>query len=107
MECRHEKALKFALQQLKGTFNQYILGIYLYGSYARGEQKYNSDVDLFVYVRPDTPTTIMAKMKSSVISDDYTLPDVELKISKTDFNDFNDRFSINLRRDARLLWKAP
>ncbi len=46
---RHLKAMQSALQFLtKEPYQKYIEEVYLYGSCAKGNQKYDSDVDLFV-----------------------------------------------------------
>ncbi|MGN0153709.1 MAG: nucleotidyltransferase domain-containing protein [Lachnospiraceae bacterium] len=103
---RHEKSLQYALQQLKSDdYKEYVQSIYLYGSFSRKNHKYDSDVDLFVCVRENTPAKIIAKMRSSVISDDYTLPEVELKISKSTLFSSSRQFNENLQREAQLLWE--
>ena len=43
---RHKKALDQAVQKLRTQFSNYVTAIYCYGSYARGEQKFWSDVDV-------------------------------------------------------------
>lgn len=102
---RHEKALQYALQRLQNDYSKYVCSIYLYGSFSRKEHKYNSDVDLFVCVQEDTPAKIIARMRSAVISDDYTLPEVELKVSKSGLFSSSRQFNENLQREALLLWE--
>ena len=46
---RHQKALEYALEYLNhSVFKQYINNVILYGSCARGEENYRSDVDLLI-----------------------------------------------------------
>ena len=103
---RHEKSLQYALQQLKSDdYSIYIRSVYLYGSFSRKEHKYDSDVDLFVCVQENTPTKVIARMRSAVINDDYTLPEVELKISKSGLFSSSRQFDENLQKEALLLWE--
>lgn len=104
---RHCKALDFALYVLlhDSVFSKYVDEIYLYGSCARGEQKYRSDVDLLVKVLPETPPRIMRKMRVETVADDISLPEVELKFTTgVDFST-SRQFDENIRRDGKLLWK--
>ena len=49
IEDRHQQAVEYALRILKKEpYNAYIDKIYLFGSYARKQQKYSSDVDLLI-----------------------------------------------------------
>ena len=103
---RHEQSLQYALKVLKSSiFSPYIKKIYLYGSYARKEQNYQSDVDLLIFITESTPTQMIAKMRHAVISEDYTLPEVELKFTKSDRFSSSYQFNKNIERDAILLWE--
>jgi hypothetical protein len=59
---RHDQSLKHALHVLKKDFFEYIDRIYLYGSCARSQQRYSSDVDLLVVVSEDTPSRVMGQL---------------------------------------------
>lgn len=48
---RHKKALDQAVQKLRTQFSNYVTAIYCYGSYARGEQKFWSDVVFWLRYR--------------------------------------------------------
>ena len=104
-ECRHEQSLKYAINVLTKDYWEYVHCIYLYGSYARKDHKYNSDVDLFVCVSENTTARVAAHMRSDVVPDDYNLPIVELMISKSGLRNPSPQFMRNLERDAILLWK--
>lgn len=103
MDQRHEQSLLHALDILKQEcYKKYIRAIYLYGSCARGEQKYHSDVDLFL--DDDVPDGVVREMRSEVVPH-YTLPEVELKTSKSDEFSSSYHFNKNIERDGRLLWE--
>ena len=102
---RHRQATLYALRILLGeNFSPYIQEVYLYGSCARGEEKYRSDVDLLVKVVPKTPARIMRRMKAEAVPDDCELPEVDVKgTSGGELG--SDRFEKNVEKDRRLLWK--
>lgn len=102
---RHSRSLKYALSVLGDEFREYVEEIYLYGSFARGEQRYHSDIDLLIKVKEDTTPRIMRLMRTKVIPDDFTLPEVELKFFTGKVFSSSYRFNENLRRDGKLLWK--
>lgn len=103
---RHTEALAYALNELgKEQYKQYIDAIYLYGSCARGTAKYHSDVDLFLQLKQDTPSSVIRAMKTDVNSGREELPVVELKTST--FGDFgcNRQFAENIKTEGMCLWK--
>ncbi len=103
---RHEKSLQYALDKLKNSdYSDYISCVYLYGSCSREDYKFNSDIDLFVCVHENTPAAILRKMRSDVINDDYTLPEVELMVSKSGLYSVSRQFNENLQKEAVLLWE--
>lgn len=99
---RHAKALKYALAVLQNKYGDKIQSLYLYGSCARGDQQYDSDVDILVVSDTLTKKEIH-QMKLDVISDDYTLPEVELKITDGQISD--KWFLENIKKDGVLLWE--
>lgn len=59
MDKRHEQSLLHALDVLgQERYKKYIRAIYLYGSCTRSEQKYHSDVDLFLFMDEDAPNSV-------------------------------------------------
>jgi predicted nucleotidyltransferase len=88
------------------TYVSYIDEIYLYGSCSRGNQRYDSDVDLLVQYNESYTDAIGRQMRVAVLPEDSTLPDVELKFVQGDhWKTAIDPFSQNLRKDSILLWK--
>ncbi|MBE5935025.1 MAG: nucleotidyltransferase domain-containing protein [Lachnospiraceae bacterium] len=103
---RHAKSLANALEVLScSEYKQYIEEIYLYGSCARGEQKYSSDVDLFIKVKEDTPQKVLLDMRRQVMPEDEKLPEVELKFSSTDNFSSSSQFNTNIKTEGKLLWR--
>lgn len=83
---RQQKALDFAINIIKlSPVFPYIAAVYLYGSCARGEEKPDSDVDLFLELKPSFSTRKdlripLRLLKSEVTTDDFRDPEVDLKI---------------------------
>ena len=102
MNNRHAKSLNYALSVLKqDKYKKYLKTIYLYGSCARKQQTYNSDVDLFI--QGDIPHELILKLKTEVTPKDYTLPEVELKFADEVLS--SRQFKENIEKDGVLLWK--
>ena len=56
---RQRTAAEYALKVIQSScIKPYIQSIYLYGSCARGEEKYSSDVDLFLELSESFPAGI-------------------------------------------------
>ena len=102
---RHKKALDQAVQKLRTQFSNYVTAIYCYGSYARGEQKFWSDVDVLVKVSDDTSPRIMRQMRAEVIPEQYDLPEVDLKFSSGEEFSTSYRFNENIKKEGKLIWK--
>lgn len=103
---RHMLSVQYALSVLQNEeFSKYVREVYLYGSYARGQQKYWSDVDLLIRVVANTPPKIMRKMRTEVIPEDINLPEVDLKFTMGEEYSTSYRFNENIKRDGRLIWK--
>ncbi len=102
---RHAQSLQYALNVLRQPkYKSYIRAIYLYGSCARAQQKFDSDVDLFLFLDQDTPDQLIREMRSEVIPH-YSLPEVEIKCSKGQQFSSSYHFNRNIERDGKLLWK--
>ena len=94
-----------AVRKLIEEFSEYIKEIYLYGSCARGEQKFSSDVDLFVRVQENTPTRVLRKMRIEAMPDDDNLPEVDLKFTSGENFSQSYRFNENIKKEGKLIWK--
>lgn len=82
---RFEYSLNYALTKIKTSpIKPYINDIYLYGSYARKQHRYNSDVDLLVELNENININEFReeifKLKGIVSPPDMDYPEVDLKI---------------------------
>lgn len=109
--ARSNKAIQFALAEIKKSdIGSYVQHVYLYGSCARNEQSYGSDVDLLIELDESFRTskgklTLISELRSRLSNHDEGLPDIEIKFVigeqwKTD----NTIFFSNVRRDGKKLW---
>ena len=83
---RQRNAAEYALKVIQSScIKPYIKDIYLYGSCARGQEKYSSDVDLFLELsesfrsRPELKKYLYL-LKSEVSSDNLDDAETDLKI---------------------------
>lgn len=104
---RHQMSLQYALNVLEQTqYRNCMDAIYLFGSYARGENKYNSDVDILIQYNDRFTVETGRSMRIAANPDDYRLPEVELKfVQGEEWKKKEDQFSRNLRKDAVKLWE--
>ena len=103
---RHQQSLEYALRILTGErFRTYVKAIYLYGSCARGEQKYNSDVDLLIQVLDTTSPRLMRQMCAEATPEEAELPAVELKFSSGQEFSSSYQFNENIKREGKLIWE--
>lgn len=84
-ETRHNKTLSYALQTIKQSpVSPYVSRLLVYGSFARKQHKWDSDVDLFLELSEDIPFNEfrdeLIRLKSRVSPPDLTLPEADLKI---------------------------
>lgn len=108
---RHQEALDYALATIKKSpIYPYITALYLYGSCARGEEKWNSDIDLFIvldetYKQHKELQTDLLLLKASVSTDG--LYDVETDLRTVIGDNWlhaDTLFYKNIRKDGILLW---
>lgn len=107
MTERHSKSLKFALSVLQDDEHRDVIKeVYLFGSCARGEENYQSDIDLLVIADPKITKQQIRNLKNDVCPDDYLLPEVNLIVTDS-FKDASssNQFNKNVRRDGILLWR--
>lgn len=103
---RHKKALEYASNQiLKWNYAKEIQSIYLFGSCSRGEQGYDSDVDIYIICSPNIPKSALRQLKIMVLPEDPTLPDVEVKFGFKSLDEEDDLFHKNIKKDGILLWQ--
>lgn len=107
---RHEKALEYAVRVIQNsTLADYVKELYLYGSYARSDYKYSSDIDLFLVLEDEARRyhSELLELKSEVTdADDFEGVDVDLKVTFGDaWRESNQFYHENIRRDGRNIWR--
>lgn len=109
---RHEKALCLAKQKiLCSKLSEYVKELYLYGSMARGSQKWNSDIDLFLVLEPEKKDNREIKkeiiyLKGSITDDDLDSPEIDLKVVFGDsWKSSNQTYYRNILREGKLIWQ--
>lgn len=106
-KTRFDKVLELAIGEIGDwKYKDNIEKIYLYGSCARNEARYESDVDLYIELNEDVPAADIRELKIKCNPEDWRLPDVDIKTgvgAKIIEND--DLFYRNIRGDGILLWK--
>lgn len=106
---RHEKALEYAVRVIRNSpLADYVKGLYLYGSYARGDYKYSSDIDLFLVLEEaarEYHSEIM-ELKSDVTdAEDFDGVDVDLKVTFGNaWKESSQFYHRNIRRDGKNIW---
>lgn len=90
MPTNIQEILKLYRHQLENVTNNQIKKIILFGSYARGDFKINSDIDVMILV--DTSTSEMQKCENEIYDLTYDFNcehDIEIMPVVQDVNHFN------------------
>lgn len=105
-DARFEKTIEYALSVLLSQpYREYIEAVYLFGSCARGTQRYSSDIDLLVQ-HTEKMDSAHARMLRIAVMPEMMLPEVDVKFVNGDaWKKRRDPFSRNLVREGELLWK--
>lgn len=110
---RHQRMLTQAKERIfQSPVSPYIRELYLYGSMARGEETWESDVDLFLVLdEPETGVDRELKreilyLKGSISGDDIRDPEVDLKVVFGDaWKTSSQIYYDNVRREGIKLWE--
>lgn len=84
-QLHSRKSIEYAVNVIrKSSLAPFVKALYLYGSCARGEQTYGSDVDLFLELQPDFDTQKykddVILLKGRVSPTDINMAEVDLKV---------------------------
>ena len=93
-------------RELKSLYGSRLKGTYLYGSYARGEESSDSDLDVLAVLNDFTEVgKELARVAplSSRLSLAYGIPVALMFVREQDFHSRETPFLINVRREARPL----
>lgn len=104
------KALLHMSNELKDIYGDYLVKIVLYGSYARGEQTAESDVDIAVILKDGNTEKMHDDMTDVVV--DYELDQgVTMSVIPIEFEQYTAwnktlPFYKNIDKEGIVLWKA-
>lgn len=108
---RHQQALERAVKALRDSkYASYITALILYGSCARGEERFDSDVDLFLEMKPEfqlLPERAQAvnMLRQGVVSEEIRDPEVELRFAfGSEWRSATDAFHTQVRTEGVWLW---
>ena len=112
MSERHKIAMAYALQKIRQSpVASYVKNVILYGSCARGEASWGSDVDLCVLLNenirevPDYSQMIHL-LKGTISSDDAHSVETDIKfVIGDEWKDSKMLYFKNLRKDGILVWQ--
>ena len=104
MDKRHEQAIEYAISVIKEKYAEYVNEAYLYGSCARGEERYDSDVDILLFIKDSMPKEKRLMINAETCPDDFTLPDTDIHIYLGCLEEKEDNcFFANVRAEGRKL----
>ena len=105
------KSIEYAVDIIKkSSVAPFVKALYLYGSCARGEQNYGSDVDLFLELQPDFEVQKYKDdiiiLKGRVSPTDMNMAEVDLKVVVGDEWKKNQMlYYQNILREGVNIWQ--
>lgn len=107
-ESRHKLALRYAMEKIsESEAAPYVRELYLYGSYARGTHRWDSDVDLLLSLDADAPDLKkeIIRLKGEVSKDNPDSVLIDLKVVYGDGWKENPMlYYQNIRKEGKKLW---
>jgi len=104
------QSVRLALEELKGAlvelYGERLEGVYLYGSYARGDFTEDSDIDVLIALKGHVDTYEELTRLSEVVSDICLRHDVLIAtypVPATWAAERNSPLFVNIRREGRLI----
>lgn len=109
---RHQTALDYALKTIENSaLNPYVKRVILYGSCARGEEKYTSDVDILVVLdesflkKKEELRRELRVLQGAVTTDDIDDPETDMKIViGNDWKDSRLLYFRNICKEGVDIW---
>ena len=108
---RHDRALRLEQGKIfESKLAGYIKEVYLYGSTARGQERWNSDIDLLLVLDPQVERTRELKreilyLKGSITGDELDDPEVDLKVVFGDeWKSSSQTFYRNVLQEGQRIW---
>ncbi len=102
-ESHHKQALRWAMEMISvSLLAPYVNELILYGSFARGTQKWDSDIDLLLTLDDDAPD-----LKKEIIrlKAEVSQKNIDLKVLHGNaWRESNIPYYQNIRREGKKLW---
>lgn len=109
---RHEKAIRHALEAIKQSeLSSYVEDVILYGSCARYEQRWSSDVDLCLVLKPSIKEVegyrrLIHILKGTISEEEPASVEVDLKVLiGNKWENDHSLYCRNVRKDGISLWQ--
>lgn len=109
--ARHIRALRVAEEKIfQSKLANYVRELYLYGSMARGDIRWDSDIDLLLILEYSEHDKRALKkeilyLKGSLTEDDINAPEVDLKVVFGDeWKTSNQTYYRNILEEGKRLW---
>ena len=108
---RSERAIEYARRQIEESpVAPYLPKLYLYGSCAREEQTYQSDVDLMLELKPTFDINMLRDeiilLKSRVNPAQSDMPEVDLKVViGNEWEGEHTLYFENIKKEGRNIWQ--
>ena len=104
------KTVRSLVRELRKIYGGCLESVILYGSYARGEQTYESDVDIALKLTPGYDRAQYNQMIDCVAEKELECDRVlsVIDIDSTKYNEWKDivPFYMNIQREGIVLWQA-
>ena len=112
MSERHKNAMTYALKKIQQSpIDLYVKNVILYGSCARGEASWGSDVDLCVLLNEDVRklpnyAQIIHLLKGTISEDDAHSAETDIKfVIGDEWQNSGMLYFKNLRKDGIPVWQ--
>ena len=108
---RSRRAIEYAVREIRASaVAPYVSKLYLYGSCAREEQTYRSDVDLMLELKPTFDISALRDeiilLKSRVNPPQSDMPEIDLKVVVGDeWKDEDTLYFENIKKEGRDIWR--
>ena len=107
--ARHDKAVSIVKDILLTSDISGLKKVYLYGSHARGEARYGSDIDILLVLSNDVENMrpVIRSIKDAYYNSDYDNVEIDIHCAyESSWNECNDTFIKNIHREGVLIYES-